>query len=89
MSSLNNNQKESESPNYYVHDLESRLKQRSDDLEEVHFDAAMDAQISMVKSRDYNPSNNSNEPSSNNNKDQKEEEGVLFSDYCNPNAGEF
>jgi len=80
----------------YIENLATRLTQRSDELEETHFDAAMDAQISVIDdtTSNSNPillntkknaivdtnSNVNNEGESDNN--QK----VIFDDYSNPNA---
>jgi hypothetical protein len=58
--------------------LESRLEERSDQLEEIHLDAAIDAQLTVLGG------------SSSNAKPvievQREKNQVIFDDYINPNA---
>mmetsp|Transcript_13221 Transcript_13221/g.21903 ORF Transcript_13221/g.21903 Transcript_13221/m.21903 type:complete len:246 (-) Transcript_13221:168-905(-) len=62
----------------FVHNLESRLKERSDQLEEVHMEAAIDAQLTEVIAGG-NPVVRAAEPN-------KEKEEAIFDDYTNPNS---
>lgn len=58
--------------------LESRLEKRSDQLEEIHLEAAIDAQLTVLGGSDSNA-----RPVI---KVQHENDQVIFDDYTNPNA---
>lgn len=65
----------------FVKDLDNRLKERSDELEEVHLEAAIDAQLTNTKSESSNSDPVMRQIDCN-------QERVIFEDYTNPNAVE-
>lgn len=58
--------------------LESRLEERSDKLEEIHLDAAIDAQLTVLRGASSNA-----RPLI---EVQRENNQAIFDDYTNPNA---
>jgi len=86
----------------YIENLAIRLMQRSDELEESHFDAAMDAEISVVdrgrsnskpilpntKNEEGKTNSDNNDKHKNSLGEYKEDdvEHAIFDDYSNPNA---
>lgn len=63
--------------NGFVHCLEARLRERSDELENLHMEAAIDAQVTTTEG--------GNPIVSGGNETEKE---IIFDDYTNPNAVE-
>lgn len=71
---MTTNNKESD----FVHSLESRLKERSDQLEELHMEAAIDAELTEVVGGG-NPVVRAPE-------DLSQKKGAIFDDYTNPHS---
>ena len=65
--------------NAFVHDLEERLKERSDQLEEVHMEAAIDAELITVVDGGGNPVVSGGGA-------KGETQEAIFDDYTNINA---
>lgn len=70
-----------ESMNTYVSNLDRRLKERSDQLENVHLEAAIDAQLTNT-----NSSESSSNPVIQQREGHDEKETIIFEDYTNPNS---
>jgi hypothetical protein len=66
----------------FVHDLESRLKERSDRLEELHMEAAIDAQLTEIVAGG-NPVVRAPSPTT---QEEKRKEDAIFDDYTNPHS---
>ena len=67
----------------YIKCLEDRLEQISDELEDIHLEAAIDAQLTNVTTTPSSPSSSS----SNNKHSNNDNENVaIFNDYTNPNS---
>ena len=70
-----------ESMNTYVNDLDRRLKERSDQLENVHLEAAIDAQLTNTSSI-----TSSSNPVMKQREGHDDKETIIFEDYTNSNA---
>ena len=57
---------------HFASSLESRLEKRSNQLEEIHLEAAIDAQLTVLGGSDVEVRHEKNQ--------------VIFDDYTNPNA---
>ena len=66
----------------FIKNLEERLEKTSDELEDIHLEAAIDAQLTNVTpaTSNTNDEDNINTTSADTNND------VIFDDYTNPNA---
>ena len=78
----------------FINQLDKRLKDRSDELEDVHLEAAIDAQLTSINGAESNSdpvmvasrSNNDNYNDGFQGHEAEKENVVIFHDYSNPNA---